>query len=335
MALAHKQQLRLLETIARLSGAGIHQKGIAQQLHKYGNKKVRQVGFACLKSIKSGKGMTEGLKPWLTNNAYLALKSGESSGDFYQGVNDAHKALSIETSSTLALAKVLFFPMLGLIGVLTFSALASHYGFSHIEEQIPKRQWDGLSLLAESFGRFWWNHGVFILITLSLFILVVTLSLGRFKGKYRQHIDNLPIFKQYRYIHSTNLLTSISNQVAIGVSLKQALTTYQLESPPYLQAHIQKMLSNIRLGRTNIGHIFDTGLLVDEEMDSLKLLGEIGEASLTLKRASQMHLDRLEHEIKLVKSVGTNTVKVIAALIAMLMAFGLLMLVFNFATNII
>ncbi|WP_234498192.1 hypothetical protein [Vibrio maritimus] len=335
MALAHKQQLRLLETIARLSGAGIHQKGIAQQLHKYGNKKSQQVGFDCLKSIKSGKGMTEGLKPWLANNAYLALKSGESSGDFHQGVKDAHKALSIESSSTLALAKVLFFPILGLIGVLTFSALASHYGFTYIEEQIPKRQWDGLSLLAQWFGQFWWDHGISILITFLLFILIVTLSLGRYKGKGRAQIDDFPLFKQYRYIHSTNLLTSISNQVSIGVSLKQALTTYQADSPPYLQAHIQTMLSNIRLGRTNIGHIFDTGLLVDEEMDSLKLLGEIGEASLTLKRASHMHLERLEHEIKWFKTVGTTTVKVIAALVFMLMAFGLLMLVFNFATNII
>lgn len=333
--LNHNEQTRLIETVERLTQAGIPQKGIASQLSKFGSKKEKIVGEKCLEVIGQGKSFTYALQPFLSQNVFLALLSGDKAGSFSQGVTDALSALNVEKSSTASLLKVLVKPFFGLIGLFTASALASWGIFPKLAEQLPRQRWDGLSSFAEQFGLFWLNNGLALLVFVAVIGLLVTFSLGRWTGTLREHVDHWPIYRQYRFIHCTNLLTATAHQMAIGVSLKKALTQYQEQSPPYLQAHIGDMLEKIGRGTANIGHIFDTGLLIEEEMDSMKILGSIGDAPTTLKKSATMHTNKLQHEINTLKTLCSNGFKLIAALVGVLLVFGLVLLFFNIATNFI
>ena len=119
----------------------------------------------------------------------------------------------------------------------------------------------------------------------------------------------------------------------MGISLKQALTFYKSNASPYLHFHLTTMLSHIKQGKTSVGDIFDTGLLLDEEMDSLKILGEVGDADITLKKSALMHAAQLHHEINSVKGIGSIVFKTFATIIGLILLFGLLSLFFNIATN--
>ncbi|MGF1883922.1 hypothetical protein [Vibrio splendidus] len=330
-----QEQVRLMGTIERLTKAGMPQKAIAHQLVKFGSKKEKAVGQVCAQTLKEGRSLCQGLEPYLANTAYLALLSGERAGRFSQGVSDALAALKMAKSSTGSLAVVLVKPVVGMMVVLAVSALLAAKLYPSLAEQLPRSRWDGLSLAAESFGLFWWAHGVFIFTLLALLMVALGVSLGRWTGPLRAQVDNWPIYRQYRHIHCTNLLTATAHQIAIGVSLKQALTLYQSHAPAYVAVHIGRMLQHIGRGETNVGHIFDTGLLLPEEMDSLKVLGGIGETPTTLKQSASMHAAKLHQEINTLKSLGLIVFKLMAALTGMLLIFGTGSLFFNIASRLL
>ncbi|MFA0210243.1 hypothetical protein AB4431_03600 [Vibrio artabrorum] len=330
-----QEQVRLMGTIERLTKAGMPQKAIAHQLVTFGSKKEKSVGQACAQTLKQGRSLCQGLAPYLANTAYLALLSGERAGQFSQGVSDALAALQMAKSSTGSLAVVLVKPVIGMIAVLVASAFVTAKLYPTLAEQLSRSRWGELSLVAERFGLFWWAHGLFIFTLLALLTVALGFSLGRWTGRLRAHVDNWPIYRQYRHIHCTNLLTATAHQMAIGVPLKQALTLYQSHAPTYVASHIGQMLQHIGRGETNVGRIFDSGLLLPEEMDSLKVLGGIGETPITLKQSALMHADKLHQEINALKSLGLIGFKLMAALTGLLLIFGTASLFFSIATRLI
>ncbi|CAK3016701.1 hypothetical protein VCRA2110O183_660007 [Vibrio crassostreae] len=75
--------------------------------------------------------------------------------------------------------------------------------------------------------------------------------------------------------------------------------------------------------------------MLEEEMDSLKVLGGIGETTATLKQSASMHAAKLHQEINTLKSMGLIGFKLMAALTGMLLIFGAVLLFFNIATRLI
>ncbi|HDY8067270.1 TPA: hypothetical protein RQK90_004321 [Vibrio vulnificus] len=332
--LKKKEQLLLFDKILRLSRAGLVQKDIAKQLEKYGTKKEQKVGKSCLASISKGSGFSAGLKTHVSTNAYLCLSSGENVGDFKLGLSDAVSALKVDEASSGAIAKVLIKPIVGMIAVLCVSALLAAYAFPALAEQSDRRRWGVLSRSAERFGQFWLDNGSWLLAITVLVLFGVGWSLSRYTGKYRVTLDTLPIYRQYRFIQCTNLLTAIAHQTAVGTPLKGALMHFGQAHTPYMKRHIASMLRTIGAGKTNVGTIFDTALLDAQELDTLKLLSDTGDASVILKKSAQMHSEQLLLEISYLKTWGSRLLYTLLAFVGGWMALGVGALAFDLATNI-
>ncbi len=332
--LKKKEQLLLFDKILRLSNAGLVQKDIAKQLEKYGTKKEQTVGKACLASIGKGLGFSAGLKTFVSSNAYLSLSSGENVGNFQLGLSDALTALKVDEASSGAIAKVLIKPMGGVLAALSVSALLAAYAFPSLAEQSDRRRWGILSTSAEHFGQFWLDNGLMLLGFTVLLLISVTLSLSRYTGSLRAKLDHFPIYRQYRFIQCTNLLTSTAHQTAVGTPLKGALMHVGASHTPYMKGHIAKMLRTIGSGKTNVGTIFDSGLLDAQELDTLKLLSDTGEASVILKKSAQLHSEQLMLEIGRLKTWGSRTLYTLLAIVGSWMALGVGSLAFDLATNI-
>ncbi|NAW91687.1 MULTISPECIES: hypothetical protein [unclassified Vibrio] len=329
-----QSQIELLQKIKRLSDAGVLQKGIADQISKYGNKKEKLAAESCKISLGSGFSMAHGLKDYLSKNAYLSLLSNEKLGEFNAGLQDAIDSLKIENASTTQLVKVFRKPILSLIIVFLASALTSKFAFPSLAELVSRRRWGTVSVLANEFGLFWLNYGLVISVIFFIVFISMFISLKYWCGDSRKYVDNLPVYKQYRYIQCANLLTSIAHQVSIGTNIKQALLQYQEECGKYVSLHIDKMFDIMGTGKTNLGDIFDTGLLVDEEVDTLKLLGDIGDFSKTLKRSSIIHQEKLTDEINKLKTWGVRITNVVTYSFGCLVLSGVMLLAFDSITKV-
>ena len=326
------KQVALLEKIAQLSSAGIQQRDIATQLSIYGHGAEKEIGLSCLVSIGQGESFSLGLEPWISTNAYQSLSSGEKVGQFVEGCKEAIDALNIDEASTGALLRILIAPTLGLSAVLSISALLSKYAFPSLIKQLPLHRWGDLSQFSYSFGLFWLNYGIGVLVFVLgvIAFVIVTLPVS---GQYRVTLDNAPFYRQYRLIQSANLLASIAHQTLVGNSLKSSLEHYQTSSSAYLSAHIQTMLDTLGGGKTNVGDIFNSGLLLDEEHSTLVLLGAIGKTPETLHKSALIHRAKLLTDVNRLKHWGNMGLKIGAGLIAFITMGGLISLIFNIAMN--
>lgn len=86
-------------------------------------------------------------------------------------------------------------------------------------------------------------------------------------------------------------------------------------------------------GKSNVGDIFNSGLLLDEEHSTLVLLGEIGKTPETLYKSALIHRAKLLTDVNRLKTWGDNIIKIGVGLIAFVVIGGLLSLIFNIAMN--
>ena len=329
-----KAQLAMLDKIERLSNAGLKQKDIATLLKLHGSQDEQRAGESCLTTIGRGQGFSLGLKSCLSESAYLCLSASENVGDFTQGLRDAIGALEVDEASGAALVKVFIKPLLGLSAALSVSAALAAFAFPMLAEQGPRQRWGMISSSAESFGLFWLHHGLTFIALLIIGIIIVTLSLSRYTGAARRWIDAWPVYRQYRYIQCTNLLTSVAHQILVGNSIKSALEHYDNHPSAYMNAHIRRMLSTISRGKTNVGVIFDSGLMDTAELDMLKMLSETGDAPTILKKSAEMHATQLLLEMNRLKAWGSRCLLLCIVLIGAWMALGAGTLAFDMATNL-
>ena len=324
------KQIALLEKIAQLSSSGIKQRDIASQLSIYGHGLEKSVGLSCLDSIGQGLSFSHGLKQWLSISAYQSVSSGENVGQFVEGIREAIGTLNVNEASTGALLRVLVIPTFGLTGVFAISALLSSYAYPSLIKQLAIHRWGGLSQFSYHFGLFWGNDGLGVLMLFLALIAFVIVTLPM-SGAYRAKLDNLPFYRQYRLIQSANLLASIAHQTLVGNSLKESLQHYQKSSSAYLVEHIQTMLKTLGGGKSNIGDIFNSGLLLEEEHSTLVLLGEIGKTPETLHKSALIHRAKLLTDVNRLKQWGNSGLKIGAALTAFITIGGLISLIFNIA----
>ncbi|EGU42497.1 hypothetical protein VIS19158_11888, partial [Vibrio scophthalmi LMG 19158] len=132
--LKKKEEIHFFDKVLRLSNAGLMQKQIATQIEKYGTAKERTIATSCLQSIARGSGFSQGLKQWVSANAYLSLLGGEKASDFEQGLRDAISALKVDEASGSAIAKVLIKPLFGVLILFVISALLAAYAFPSLSE---------------------------------------------------------------------------------------------------------------------------------------------------------------------------------------------------------
>ncbi|WP_099609476.1 hypothetical protein [Vibrio coralliilyticus] len=327
------QQIKLLQKIFQLHEAGIHQDLIAAQLKKHGSELEKQIAEDCLTAISLGKNMSPGLKEYLSPNAYLSLLSGERVGEFGVGIKDAIRALNMQDASTIAVFKALYKPILSFVALVFISAAMSKFAFPNLEEQVDRAHWKTLSLMADAFGQFWLDYGLLVGGGLMAVSILIGVSIRWFTGEFRTAIDDLPVFRQYRFIHCANMLTTLAHQMSVGEALKPSLEHYQLQSGKYISYHIDKMLNTLQTGRTSVGDVLDTGLLIDEEMDTLKLLGKTIAAADTLKRSANLHHQKLTGEVEALKVWGQRTFNTITYILGAMMVSGIVLLAFDIITG--
>lgn len=331
------QQASLLQQIQRLSKVGIHQREIAEQLVKYGSSAEKQIGVSLLKSIDSGEPFSDALKPWFNRMVWESLLAGETSGDWQGGLANALETIYMQNISTMMLIKALMKPLAGLITLLFACACAYWFFFPMMMDLLPVPRWGGLSKFAYSFSQFWANKGLYMifgLIALTM-ISIVSLPLAPIgNGKIRKYIDYLPIFSHYRLITSTNLLRSLSNLTRAGLNLLEGIDHLAYKTTPYLKWHLSNARRKIQAGESNIGNIFDTGLIQEQNIRTMRIIGETGNHYETFQNSAELHGSLLENKMTIFRVWGSVILKIAALIITLIVGGGIAQLITDMTTQL-
>lgn len=322
-ALSQSAQQRLLGDLHRLAKAGLEQKKVAEQLVLFGNKTHQKIGKQILTALNEGDSFATGLKPWLTSIAWEALAANEATGHWAQGLAHASQALLAQNAATLQLLKALLFPVLGLVVLIGLAGVNATQFLPMLSTLVPERLWGGLTLISLYLGHFSATWGANIGVACLSLMVLATLTLPWLKGPLRQYVDNLPLYRQYRLIQVSTLLRSMGYLSQAGFSLQDALTHLKRHTTPYLRGHMTLMQRHIQQGEGNLGRIMDTGILNKAEHHSMLILGALDDKEDTLNNCANIHHELLMSEIAIIKSWGSNGLKLTAAAIGVIIAGGI------------
>lgn len=331
------QQASLLQQIQRLSKVGIHQREIAEQLVKYGSSSEKQIGRSLLQSIDSGEPFSNALKPWFNRMVWESILAGETSGDWHGGLSNALETIHMQNISTIMLIKALIKPLFGLVALLFACACSYWFFFPMMTELLPMPRWGELSTFAYSFSQFWANRGLYMIFGIIALasISVISLPLAPIgDGRIRKYIDYLPIFSHYRLITSTNLLRSLSNLTRAGLNLLEGIDHIGYKTTPYLKWHLSNARKKIHAGESNIGDIFDTGLIQEQNVRTMRIIGETGNHYETFKNSAELHGSLLESKMTMFRIWGSVIIKISALIITLIVGGGIAQLIINMITQL-
>ncbi|AIW17496.1 hypothetical protein VITU102760_24800 [Vibrio tubiashii] len=306
-----KKQAETLSTLLVLIENKLYLKDAASLLVDHGNNKEKYIGAKIDRHLGNGtiNEAVDSLEPDLSLTAFQALKAGTYANDIEAGLSNAIEALRLSDSVSWSLFWHLIKPFFGVIISCGITIIFSSKVMPIIETIIDVEQLPGIVIVADYVGSFFEIMGLPILVICSVLLTAIFFSLPFLTGNVRQKLDALPIYKQYRVLVSTMLLRSLTDLIKSSVSLDDALSRTKAISSPYLSEHLQKMMGSVDKGESNIGVILDTGLLLDEQAQVLKILGKTPDHEAILKSSSEIHKAKLTTTIDHVKAYGQSIIK--------------------------
>ncbi|SHO55562.1 hypothetical protein [Vibrio quintilis] len=327
-------QEETLSTLSLLLKNKVYLKDAANLLIAYGTKKERVIGAKINRYMEDGITIDAVLESDLSLPAYEALSAGIYADNMEEGLDNAVEALKLSQSLSWALLWYFIKPIGGVVLACAMTAGYSAKILPVLEKTVKREQLPGLSIAVDYIGRFIYAYGGSILLALLCFLSLMLFSLPVHTGVLRDKLDRFPVYKQYRILVSAALLASLSNLTNSRVSLDESLKKIKQVASPYVASHLAKMIETIDDGEANVGLILDSGLLLEDQVQVLKILGQNSSTEIILRSSAVIHQNRLTTTVRRVKEYGEAVLKIGGYSLMLATFLGLALSVLSIISNI-
>jgi type II secretory pathway component PulF len=205
-----------------------------------------------LRACARGRSIADAFAPWVTDQEQSLIRSGEKTARLVQAFNRCVFALKKRQQLTKALRSALMMPALlivGLVGAVIFVAfdLVPQY-----LQLMPVEEWTGQTRTLIDIGLFT-RHWVFLIIpALVGLVTLITLSMPRWTGLWRDYADRFPPYSIYRMFQGSVFMLNVAALMGSGDPVESALQTMLVNTTPYLRERIRDALRGLAKG-LNLG----------------------------------------------------------------------------------
>jgi type II secretory pathway component PulF len=231
--------------------------------------------------------LSETLDGWVPTAEVLLVEAGERSGRFSQALgvmlrlNDKVASIRGQVIGKLTYPICMALLLSGVIWFLSTQfvppLLAIH----------GSRPWSGQAGQAIAFLQ-WAQYGLPVtLAVLAGSVIVISLTLGRFRGPIRTLLDAAPPWSVHRFISGTSFLAAVLVLMQSGRGLVEALDITRLGASPYLAVKIDKVRAAMREGEDFGAALLKTGDQFPDrelikEIQIFDRIGRLDEGLLTI-----------------------------------------------------
>jgi type II secretory pathway component PulF len=275
-------------------------------------------------SVRSGQySASEALALYVPPLERVALLSANNS-DPAAGLRSALSVMTATGRLKSELRSKLMYPVMLVAALIAFLSFTGSDLIPVMLDIVPFERWDKNQILLHDLT-IWFSKNTFIF-TLSLvfFIVAMFVSFPLIHGRVRTYLDKLPFYSTYRDYSSAIFLSSLASQLAAGKSLKSALQSINVASPPYLSWHVSRMLINHRAAYQDADSLVNTGLFNrDLEADIRDYAGS-SEFKSSMSRLSNRVIEATIKRVGLVASI-VNGLAMIAVALGILWVYATMM----------
>lgn len=194
------------------------------------------------RKLANGETLAKALRPFIGDDEYLILTSGELRGDLPQALKLVIRNLQATADMKASVAGAVAQPALGLVSLLLLSVVVGLFMWPDFLRSIPWKFWPG------------WTHACIVVqmwlgkhwIWLTLLVLLAfwyLWSLRRWTGRGRMMFDRIPPWSIYRGQQASSLLGVLSALIASGRTVRESLVLIQGLSSPYMRWRIHQMIA--------------------------------------------------------------------------------------------
>lgn len=251
---------------------------------------------------KNGGSLAMTLQGVLSADAWLLIKISQDQGDqaLLQALNTlAHqleeqkqfKGMLVQLFWPVAFAVILLSAMLFLMPWFTVPQLQQTF------YAVPEEFYGPHTQRLFTWSQFTQHYGLWVVVSLTLFLVLMVVSLSRYSGRWRRYLDVMEPWRSYKSLQALRILVLLSlllRNASQQLRLAQALQLLQSSPNPWLRHHLQNIQKKIMQGETG-AYSFDVGLLPKE------LVWFLADMELSQGLASALHLTTLRLQTVLAK----------------------------------
>lgn len=317
---------RFYNKINQLLSNGVNLDMALHQLQRIAERKKSKTlhrFYGTLRSaLANGGNFGQALSPFLPSSEALMIETGANTGRLGDALNNTISMMSQQKKLQRAIIGSLSYPVMLFAMLIMAMYLTAVQIIPIFEQVIPLDEWRGIALTVANVSIFIRSYGVYLLIALAAFMVLVWFSLANWTDNSRLLVEKIFPWNIYRLWQGSSFLLAVSSLMGAGVKLDEvSLRRLGRKTSPYLTQRInaimRQMQSGMNLGEAmyRTGYQFPDEDIVDDILIYAKLKGFDG----SLQRITNRWIDDLIINITaLMKGVNTIMMFAVAVVIGSL-----------------
>lgn len=225
-------------------------------------------------NIENGMNFGQCIGPFVPSSESLLLETGGNSGRLQEALINASDSVQQQRRVKGAIISSGSYPALLIVVLINALVLASYNIIPAFSEVLPVEKWTGAAAIMASMTEAIRAKGVYMLMGLVAFIVIVSFSMPRWTGPIRTRFDRVVPYSIYRMWQGSAFLLAVASLMASGVKLDDnAMRRLASRASPYLKQRIFAIAKHLSAGH-NLGEaLARTGYHFpdDELIDDLRV----------------------------------------------------------------
>lgn len=224
---------------------------------------------------KGGK-FADAVKPWIPPAEHMLIAAGERGEGLISGLGEATVLSQAAAKNKGAIIGGVIMPAFlatMILGMLAAFQLKMAPVFKSL---LPVEVWPSNAKVLYNLSKFIVDYWFFVLIGMIALSFLISYTMGRWVGPIRKRFDSLPPWSLYKSYQGSSFLIGLSSLMKAGVANYDALKTMHRTASPWMQVHLEKMMTSMKLGGANPGEALDTGLLDKETAGDIQDYSRLG-----------------------------------------------------------
>jgi len=227
--------------------------------------------------LKKGSSFADAVQSWVPASEHMLIAAGERGQNLIQGLQEATVMSTASKNIKSAIIAGLAMPAFLLV-LLGFMLARFQTDMAPIfKSLLPVTSWSSSGQTLDTLSSFIVNYWWMVLIGFVVFGVSSGLSLGRWSGKGRSIADRFPPWSIYRTAQASSFMIGLASLMKAGVAGFDALRSMHKTASPWMQSHLEKMMSTMRLGGPHSGKALNTGLLDKETAGDVEDYSQLGQ----------------------------------------------------------
>jgi len=242
----------------------------ASQQGKRPNEPLAIVLDDCRRAVQNGRLLSDGLERWVPPTEQMILMAGEQAGKLESTLLSVVTVVQANKKIRAAILGGIAYPLSILLLVTVYVYLFGTRVIPQFSRIVDPAGWHGAARslhLMSVWVQQWMLHAV---LALAALLVLLWLSLPRWRGNLRLQADRLPPYSIYRLIAGSGFLMAFAALQGAGVTVEKSLARLSAMASPWMRERLDGALLGVRSGLNcgealrNAGYGFPSPELIDD-----------------------------------------------------------------------